>query len=493
MAVRSSALVACVLAVAGASPGEARSGRQALLTCRHWLAETLRVVIRASLERVASCHDAVHGPRSTVDCNAVATTDEFLRAQARARGIIPEFCQGGNPVLDNYPTGVNPAVAVAASIARRITASGEALQALTRLPAGRSARVPRRCVHAIGHARTALATRIVARAVRCQAKIDRRATVLGAIAPACLGTAPRTAARVRRKLARACHGIAGVEIGSCDPLPDCVITSVTALGQALARDIYGALPDQRGQLCGNGEVDTGEECDDGNQDDHDACTKQCLKARCGDGIVETGVEECDDGNNIETDACTPQCKRARCGDGIVEAGVEECDDGPANGMPGDPCGSDCRFAQVACSGSGQIQATLTLVPAKDGSTDSQFAGIQTTLGYPSGASIPGSGSLPVGDPENPATRIVLLAPDLYRGLIAFTDTDTALVTIAAASAVVQLGNAPLPFERVTFDCAAGATFTPSEFPCSVTDESGPLGNEIGPGQRPACIVRLAAP
>jgi cysteine-rich repeat protein len=489
---RQGVAVALLLVVSSAGSGGARSGRHALLACRHWLAETLSVVIRASLHRVASCHDAFHGARSTVDCNAVATTDDFIHAQARARGIIPEFCQGGNPVLANYPTGVNPGIAVSTTIARRIAQNGEALQGLTRLPAGRGGHALRRCVRAVGHARTALVTRIVAAAVRCQARFDRRATVLGAIAPACLTTAPRTAAHVRRRVGRACRGVTGAEIGSCDPLPECVIASVTALGQALARDIYGALPDERGRLCGNGELDTGEECDDGNEDDHDACTNQCQKARCGDGIVEAGVEECDDGNNVETDACTPQCKLARCGDGIVEKGVEECDDGGANGTPGDPCGSDCRFAEVSCPPTGAVQATLSLVPAKDGSTAAEFAGIQVILGYPTGVGIPGSGALPVGDPTDPATRIVLLDQDLYTGLIVFKDSDTALVTTVATSSPVRMGVAPLPFERVTFDCTSGARFTPSQFPCSVTDESGKLGNTIPAEQRPACAVALTA-
>ncbi|XP_040208878.1 acetylcholinesterase collagenic tail peptide isoform X4 [Rana temporaria] len=44
---------------------------------------------------------------------------------------------------------------------------------------------------------------------------------------------------------------------------------------------------------------------------------------CGDGIVQHG-EECDDGNKIVTDNCI-KCKRAYCGDGYRQEGVEECD------------------------------------------------------------------------------------------------------------------------------------------------------------------------
>src|SRR5687767_200580 len=51
-----------------------------------------------------------------------------------------------------------------------------------------------------------------------------------------------------------------------------------------------------------------------------------LASSCGNGRVDSG-EECDDGNPRSDDGCRPDCKRARCGDGTVRAHVEECDDG----------------------------------------------------------------------------------------------------------------------------------------------------------------------
>lgn len=47
-------------------------------------------------------------------------------------------------------------------------------------------------------------------------------------------------------------------------------------------------------FCGNGVVDSGEDCDDGNSDNTDDCLNDCTNARCGDGFVHSGVEECDD-------------------------------------------------------------------------------------------------------------------------------------------------------------------------------------------------------
>ena len=103
--------------------------------------------------------------------------------------------------------------------------------------------------------------------------------------------------------------------------------------------------------CGDGAVDEGEECDDANQADDDACLSTCVAARCGDGVVETDVEECDDGNDVETDDCLSSCEAASCGDGFVRAEVEECDDG--NIIETDGCRSSC--AAASC-GDGVVEA-----------------------------------------------------------------------------------------------------------------------------------------
>lgn len=58
--------------------------------------------------------------------------------------------------------------------------------------------------------------------------------------------------------------------------------------------------------CGNGIVETGEECDDDNSVDTDACRNNCTLPYCGDGVVEIG-EECDDANSVDTDACHNNC------------------------------------------------------------------------------------------------------------------------------------------------------------------------------------------
>ncbi|MBI2373043.1 MAG: VWD domain-containing protein, partial [Deltaproteobacteria bacterium] len=99
----------------------------------------------------------------------------------------------------------------------------------------------------------------------------------------------------------------------------------------------GCRPDCTAEVCGDGVTDPGEQCDDGNTVDTDACRNSCVLASCGDGVTDPG-EQCDDGNAVDTDACRNSCTLPSCGDGITDPG-EQCDDG--NGRTGDGCRPDC--------------------------------------------------------------------------------------------------------------------------------------------------------
>jgi len=90
-------------------------------------------------------------------------------------------------------------------------------------------------------------------------------------------------------------------------------------------------------VCGDGVVDDGEACDDGNDVDDDECSNECVAASCGDGIVNSDAEECDDGNAEDTDECLSTCLAASCGDGYIQADVEACDDMGESAE----CNSDC--------------------------------------------------------------------------------------------------------------------------------------------------------
>ncbi|MGB0590517.1 MAG: fibrinogen-like YCDxxxxGGGW domain-containing protein [Myxococcota bacterium] len=60
---------------------------------------------------------------------------------------------------------------------------------------------------------------------------------------------------------------------------------------------------------------------------------------CGDGVIQTG-EQCDDGDTLPSDGCSSLC--LRCGNGLLDATFgEQCDDG--NISDGDGCAADCTL------------------------------------------------------------------------------------------------------------------------------------------------------
>ncbi|MBF94599.1 MAG: hypothetical protein CMH58_05495 [Myxococcales bacterium] len=116
--------------------------------------------------------------------------------------------------------------------------------------------------------------------------------------------------------------------------------------------------DCRISRCGDGVLGVGEECDDGDDDPSDAC-HECRSTFCGDGQLQGG-EGCDDGNEVETDACLVNCQPAVCGDGVHrldasegEPGYEACDDGDDD--PRDQCTNRCQEARC---GDGILRADL---------------------------------------------------------------------------------------------------------------------------------------
>ena len=118
-------------------------------------------------------------------------------------------------------------------------------------------------------------------------------------------------------------------------------------------------------VCGDGIVDPKEQCDDGNAQHGDGCSRicqiecafgsvsgTCVTPVCGDGIAGPR-EACDDGNVTAGDGCSSDCLAIGrgwrcpivgrrcvpiCGDGMV-VGPEECDDG--NASAGDGCTDVC--------------------------------------------------------------------------------------------------------------------------------------------------------
>lgn len=121
-------------------------------------------------------------------------------------------------------------------------------------------------------------------------------------------------------------------------------------GNTLGSDGCSARCDST-EACGNHFVDAllGEQCDDGNNADGDGCQADCRIAACGDGKVDFG-EGCDEGqnnNNAPNANCRVDCQPKRCSDGIVDNG-ELCDD--RNLRSGDGCSGDCQSTEFCGNG-----------------------------------------------------------------------------------------------------------------------------------------------
>ena len=130
-----------------------------------------------------------------------------------------------------------------------------------------------------------------------------------------------------------CHLLGGVEN------VDLVFgTTVSAKIEETVAGVGCLVSVQTGD-CGNGVVETGEQCDDANAVSGDGCSAGCWIEGCGNGVVEL-AEGCDDGNSTAGDGCSSACQiEPRCGDGTMDAG-EECDDGDEES--GDGCSAVCQ-------------------------------------------------------------------------------------------------------------------------------------------------------
>jgi len=110
------------------------------------------------------------------------------------------------------------------------------------------------------------------------------------------------------------------------------------------------LPDSN--TCGDAHVDPGEACDDGNTNDGDGCSHDCLSTEvCGNHIKDEAKGEiCDDGNTDDGDGCSHDClSDETCGNKIIDSAVGElCDDG--NDIIGDGCSHNCRSLEVCGNG-----------------------------------------------------------------------------------------------------------------------------------------------
>lgn len=153
-------------------------------------------------------------------------------------------------------------------------------------------------------------------------------------------------------------------------------------------------------VCGDRIVEGSESCDDGNTVAGDGCDANCVQeTECGNGVVEFAVagEHCDDGNDDNFDRCPNDCKRPRCGDGRWGGSVEQCD-GQDVPQPGQKCDEKCRIEPVCGNGVVELSADYPELSeiCDDGNTvggDSCAADCKSTVS----AALCGNGQLDPGE------------------------------------------------------------------------------------------------
>jgi cysteine-rich repeat protein len=100
--------------------------------------------------------------------------------------------------------------------------------------------------------------------------------------------------------------------------------------------------------CADGIRNGLEVCDDGNVNDGDGCSHDCMSDEtCGNAVVDEVKDERCDPAVPGTTNCSDECKLQVCGNRILDPD-EACDDG--NKVPGDGCNADCLSKEVCGNG-----------------------------------------------------------------------------------------------------------------------------------------------
>ena len=140
--------------------------------------------------------------------------------------------------------------------------------------------------------------------------------------------------------------LCNAELGQCDLCGNGIVDPGEQCDPL--NDLDCLVSCQLAAICGDGEVGQGETCDDGNTASGDGCRADCKgEEACGDGLVDVDAGEvCDDGNNAPSDGCRSDCAGFEvCGDGLVDVDAGEvCDDN--NNAPNDGCRSDCAGLEL---------------------------------------------------------------------------------------------------------------------------------------------------
>jgi cysteine-rich repeat protein len=327
---------------------------------------------------------------------------KLQRAIDKATGQVADRCPGPLPTF-----GVTPVATAFLQVTLKMLdlahqTIGADLDA-TLIPNGTDAN----CQSRVASQLTKCEDRRMREFLKCQKTGLRRGQVNDALslASACLGTGSGPQPDSGGRIAQACNVQIGDSIGQncgstnlaaafpgCNPADASAATTcmnnqsacqlclllneVDALNRDcdLMDDGNGANG-SCGSECGDGVIQSGETCDDGNTNNGDGCGANCVvdggytctgepsvcTPLCGNGALDAG-ENCDDGDTQNGDGCNSSCFVEsgfscngepsvcvhNCGNGVIQAG-EACDDG--DGSSGDGCSSTCQIeGGYVCSG-----------------------------------------------------------------------------------------------------------------------------------------------
>jgi cysteine-rich repeat protein len=421
--VRQMSTVALAVVAVGITASGVVAAQSPAAKCRKALAKAGVSAVKSGLKALDKCHARRDKGKFDGDCNSVPS------AQAKLAAAQQKACGNAQDALVLF-TGNDAAGQVASAIQSNLAASGSELQGTPAL-VGDKAKI--KCHAAIGKGRSGIVNAIVKGATGCQKRLDKSGGV-GPLAADCIVGAGGAGSKASGKITKACSGTVGTDVDSCATLPDCVVTSATATGQAIARGIYSS-GGGGGPECHNGRVEEGETCDPGLFDT-DTCV-DCQAAGCGDGTT-TPPETCDDGNTTAGDGCDATC--------IIET--------PPGGTVVD------------------LVIALTHDPANTG----DVAGVEVTVDYnPAKTSIPGSGNVPSAE-----GRVQNLGPDDVTFSVADRDSNGDTQDDQLFIPYGTLGTLPPgDIVLVKLDGAPGASISASDFTCTVQIAVDALGTPLG--------------
>ena len=274
---------AIALALLGlARPGPAAADTKASRACRKTLGLEAQKMVKAGVGAVDACNKAndkvCTSPSGRTACVTLPSLDvkgkysqQTGKSLVAIDGLEKGKCRGVADVTANYPGGTTVSDSLIPAISAEIEGTANAVDGVSSLLCDK-ARV--KCHQAVGKARTGIISEAVKNAVACQAGIDGSATTFGKLDAGCVADpAPKAYAKGVDGINKACvtPGVTGGDVGSCDPLPGCVVDAALATGKSLAADIFS----QTGFVCGNGLIEGTEQCDDGASNGTGSCSAGC--------------------------------------------------------------------------------------------------------------------------------------------------------------------------------------------------------------------------